>query len=777
MRIHVCCIALTAALLAPLTPHARANESVADEPVARPAASPYAGHVVVRVAPTTPEQLAGVQAIAAGVISDRIGLGPIEVYLHRDRLVDLRSLGLNPEVLVEDLQARVDAQMADLADENARRAARLNSPQAVRAAVSPHDIRLWDSYRSRVNVDQHLFDLAAAYPSLATVQQIGTSVEGREIYAILISAPDTAQNPRAQRKVVQWNGTQHAREWISPMTVLYLADQLLAQSTSDPRIAGLLQTTEFAIVPISNPDGYVYSWTNYRLWRKNRSDNGGGRFGVDLNRNWSYQWGGTGSSGNTNSDTYRGPAPFSEPETTAVSDLALSFGARFAGGIDYHSHGQLILWPWGYAFAAVLPEPDRSIITGISIDMAGAILDHGGVAYSPQKATDLYPADGTADDWYQGATPGFGLTIELRTTNAFDPPRDEIMACAIENLAAALLFAEGVTQPVRIEPTAPIPAAATAGLPVTIEARILDAMGTVDTASPTLHVRYAGAASETSIPMVSTGPSTYAAQFIPTSDRGRTTVRVTAASTGGTLTSLPATGSYGITTLRPGFATLFADDFETDTGWTVGSADDDATAGLWARGNPATAPNNPVTDTTPNGTLCYVTGLAIGDDVDSGYTRLVSPEIALPTLAGDTLLAADLWRRISTTEPMLVELAPDGTEDWTTALVFWPTDANWHRQTLRVNDFITPLNSFRVRFSAMDISSDSTIESAVDGVEVLYAFETSPADVNGDGVVDNGDIGAFIAFFLAGNLAVDFNGDGVVDNGDIGAFITAFLIG
>jgi hypothetical protein len=52
-----------------------------------------------------------------------------------------------------------------------------------------------------------------------------------------------------------------------------------------------------------------------------------------------------------------------------------------------------------------------------------------------------------------------------------------------------------------------------------------------------------------------------------------------------------------------------------------------------------------------------------------------------------------------------------------------------------------------------------------------------PADTNGDGVLDNGDIGTFISLFLAGDLAADLSGDGVLDNGDIGTFISLFLGG
>ncbi len=750
--------------------------AVADEPITPKLDSPYQGCLVVRVSPSTADQLARVEALAVSTLSERVGLGPIEVIVHRDNLNALRDLGLEPQTLVEDLQSGVDAQRADIDHERAARAARILNPLLARAAGSPHDIRFWDNYRDRGEIEAYLFALAAAYPDLATMQQIGTSVEGHAMWAILISSPDSPENPRDRRAAVVWNAAQHAREWITPTTALYFADQLLQRSSSDPRVTGLLDTIEFAIVPITNPDGYEYTWTTERFWRKNRRDNGNGSHGIDLNRNWSYEWGGTGSSGSSSSDIYRGPNPFSEPESTALSNLALSFGDRFSGGIDYHSSGQLLLWPWSYAYWAVLPEPERTIISDLSIDMAGAILESGGLPYHPQKSTDLYAAAGNTLDWYQGATPGYGLSLELRT-NVFDPPREHVMACAIENFPSALLFAEGVTQAVRIRPTAPIPPFAEAGTSLTIEARILNALGTLDPASPMLHVRSPGSAEEISIPMVSTGTATYAAEILPHGTQGRTSVRITAASTFGEVVSFPVTGSVEITTLTENTQTLFADDFETDLGWDVGSPDDDATSGLWERGDPGLDVRHPQTDTTPDGTDCYVTGLSANNDVDHGYTRLVSPSIAIPHGAGDILLSVDLWRNVSTTDPSLVELAPDNSEDWSTAYIFWPTTAGWHRHSLRVNDFILPQGSFRVRFTAMDIPTGRTVEMAVDGVEILYAPTPSLADLNDDGYLDHGDIRIFVTLYLDRDLAVDFNTNGLLDSGDITAFISAFLLG
>ena len=735
--------------------------------------SPLEGEVVVSVTPENEHQLRLIDRLATSLWSERLGLAPVEIQLPADRLDDLRAAGLAPRVLIDDVPALIERERAEIERVRAREGHRF-SELGARSNAAAHDIAFWDTYRDRLEIENYLFGLASAYPDLTTLQQIGTSVEGTPIWALLITAPDSAEHPRASRPAVQWNAAQHAREWISPMTVLFLADRLLAESESSPRVAGLLETTEFAIVPIVNPDGYDYTWTNYRFWRKNRRDNGDGTHGVDLNRNWSFEWGGTGSSGSTSSDTYRGISPMSEPETAAVSALALSYGPRFAGGIDYHSYGRLILWPWGYDTQAVLPEPERTIITDLSIDMAGAIDSATGEPFTPGKATDLYPADGTADDWYQGATPGYGLTIELRT-NKFDPQREHVLPSALEHWPAALRFAEGVSQPLRIEPTADLPVLAEPLTPTTIEARFLDALGTLDGTSPTLHALLPGETSTQAIPMTLVAPDTYTADITPTDRRGRITYYLSAQSNAGQTVTYPASGHATLSVRTQQSQTILDDDFESDQGWTT---EGDATTGTWTRGDPGADANHPPADTSPTGTNAFVTGLTPGVDVDGGVARLVSPALAVPARAGDLILTADLWRsNAPSTDPLIVEVEADASGEWVPVLADFGRTGDWRTVSVRINDHIAPSATFRVRFSIDDRPTGDIIEGAVDEVEIVLAPSASPADLNGDGVIDNGDIAAFVIAFLATDPSADFNADGVVDNGDIGAFVTVFLLG
>jgi hypothetical protein len=239
------------------------------------------------------------------------------------------------------------------------------------------------------------------------------------------------------------NAGQHAREWISPAVVVFVAEELLKQYDQDERITSLLDRVELVLIPVVNPDGYEYSWTDDRLWRKNRRVNGDGSFGVDLNRNWPYAWGGTGSSGDPDSSVYRGPAPLSEPESSAVASYIESL-ARAAAHIDFHSYGQLVLYPWTHTCSTV-PEEDLSAFVRLAEEMADAIWSVHGMYHEPKQGCRLYIHSGTMLDW--GYAAGlWSISIELRPAKGvpgeFELPPDQIIPTAQENLEAVLVLAE-----------------------------------------------------------------------------------------------------------------------------------------------------------------------------------------------------------------------------------------------------------------------------------------------------------------------------------------------
>src|SRR5262249_11263007 len=177
----------------------------------------------------------------------------------------------------------------------------------------------FQTFRRGNEISDYLDALAQQFPDLAETSVIGQSLEGRDMRMIRISGPDTEWKPKDARPAFVIDGTQHAREWIAPMTVMFAIDRLLRQYDSDDRIQAVVNAVDFYFVPLVNPDGYEFTWASDRYWRKNRRVNMPRCEGVDLNRNWSVGWGGNnGSSADPCSDVYRGTDPWSEPDAVAV---------------------------------------------------------------------------------------------------------------------------------------------------------------------------------------------------------------------------------------------------------------------------------------------------------------------------------------------------------------------------------------------------------------------------------------------------------------------------
>ncbi|XP_066953172.1 carboxypeptidase B1-like isoform X2 [Macrobrachium rosenbergii] len=202
----------------------------------------------------------------------------------------------------------------------------------------PRNSITFSSYMTFSQMSSYLETLQAKHPSKVRVDEVGKSFENRPIYRVRITN-NIGNN--IKKKVVFIDGGIHAREWVSPPAAFYAIEKLIANTK-------LTKSIEWQIIPMLNPDGYVYTWNQNRLWRKNRSPSSV-CVGVDLNRNFGYQWGGLGTSSYPCSDLYRGPSAFSEPESRALRDAMLPLDGRVKAYITFHSYGQYILYPWGYS--------------------------------------------------------------------------------------------------------------------------------------------------------------------------------------------------------------------------------------------------------------------------------------------------------------------------------------------------------------------------------------------------------------------------------------------
>ncbi len=325
--------------------------------------------------------------------------------------------------------------------------------------------RVPDHFRSYDEVLAQLEAFAAQYPQITHLEAIGPAwgtiyalpgYPRHNLWALKIS--DAAAVDEME-PVVVYVGGQHAREPAGVEITLGIAAALLAGYGTDPQVTGWVDAHETWIVPLVNPDGH---WCCRELewpgWRKNVRDNDqSGDItdpwgdeqqwywpdGVDLNRNHGWQWGGAGTSHDPLEEVYCGPEAFSEPESGALRDfLARELPALL---VDYHSYGELVLWPFGYDDST--QAPDNELLGEIGAAVAECIPSWAGPgpSYRPEQANQLYPASGTLCDWAYGELNAFALTIE--TCTVLYPDEDELMHAVSGNVIGALRLQERLDGP------------------------------------------------------------------------------------------------------------------------------------------------------------------------------------------------------------------------------------------------------------------------------------------------------------------------------------------
>ena len=250
---------------------------------------------------------------------------------------------------------------------------------------------------------------------------VGKSVLGADIYALVVG------NATAERAVYVQGGL-HAREWISPASILGTLHILAEKPTA--AMVDMLKNVALYVVVMANPDGYDYSITTNRMWRKNRNPNTNVDTsmcprdmgsGVDLNRNWGSHWAGADGDVSPCSNAYRGASAFSEPETAALRDFVLKLvELHYLGAaVDFHSYGQLIMRQpgWTPGVAPVVSDAVQQAQQAIGERMRDAVVYNGGPAYTVESAAKLYPVGGSADDWFYTKAESeqhVGMAVELR---------------------------------------------------------------------------------------------------------------------------------------------------------------------------------------------------------------------------------------------------------------------------------------------------------------------------------------------------------------------------
>jgi hypothetical protein len=285
--------------------------------------------------------------------------------------------------------------------------------QTQRAAIQQAGgYEVYRSFDEPGGIRDEMYQLARDNPQLLKLEVLGHTHQGRE-YIALKMTQGARDVPDGTRPAVLYVATHHAREWISTEVARRLLHWYVDQwRANNKQVKQLLKNVELWFVLVHNPDGYQYTFDTERLWRKNLRDNDGNGIintndGVDPNRNYDEHWNfdNEGSSSLFPSETYRGPAPESEPETQALVSLFNRVPFRFA--ISYHSFGQLLLYSQGWQ--TLTPSADDPIYVALT----GTDANPAVPGFNPGVGADLYTTNGEFTDWAHAERGTLAWTPEL----------------------------------------------------------------------------------------------------------------------------------------------------------------------------------------------------------------------------------------------------------------------------------------------------------------------------------------------------------------------------
>lgn len=696
----------------------------------------------VQDAPTTslPASLVRVDLSAQGQLEQLLRLGMDIPHVHQGAqqaqviadkgdLDQLSRLGVPYEILVDDLEAWYAARLAG-SHQNLQAGSGYGS-----SLMPPFGQGSMGGYWTYDQVTSVLDQIAASHPSLvAPKQSIGTTIEGRQIWMVKVSDNPGIDEPEPE---VRLDSLHHAREPEGMQASLWFLLYLIEEYGIDPMATYLVNEREIYFVPVVNPDGYVYnqqqSPNGGGLWRKNRRNSGGGSFGVDLNRNYPYEWGfdSVGSSGDPNSQIYRGTGPASEPEIQAM--VAFIQAREFKTALSIHTYSNLWISPWGYdeIYPANFAEFE---------EIGLLATEFNGYVHGPAWTT-LYTANGNTNDFDFGSEGILSWTPEIgNSTDGFWPIQSRIVPLAEENLIAMqrTALAAGAwirAEAIDLQPQGDGDDFAEPGESVRLAVGLrnsglapggpIDA--TLSSTSPyvTITVGSASTPSLNNFSSVNLSPD-LELQLAPGTPFGTQVGVIVSVTEGGLTTDTLIQFDVGEPVIVASF------DFEAvgNQGWTVGNPND-ASTGTWTRGDPIATAAQPGDDHTPNGDTCWFTGQgsqngSLGEnDVDGGTTTLVSPIIDVDGL-GEPKLSYWRWYSNNTGSAVddifQVDLSSDGGASWVSAETLGPNGPDsvggWIQKELTITDFVAATSQMRVRFLASDLGSGSIVEAALDDVLV-----------------------------------------------------------
>jgi len=384
----------------------------------------YEGYQVFRITPETEEQLAVLREWGNDPHfdfweeTDKLGR-------HATVMVPPKQLGklqstlakfsIQAHVVNENVQRSVDAERAEI-------------EQITKTSGKRFEYNTFNRYESIID---ELEEMKRRCPEGFTCEtyDIGMSTEDRALRVFKISAIGGGQ-----RQGVWMDSLIHAREWIAGSTVLKIMDNFLSNYGTDRDTTYMLDTYDWYFLPVMNPDGYINSWDEFRLWRKNMrpphpDDWINQCYGVDLNRNYDIYWMNDGTTDIPCLDNYGGPGPASEPETVAVQAEAMRLGNDLIAWVSVHSFSYLWLTPWGNTdddWECDIPADyeDMMNVTRATAVATGRTHGSGPWEYG-SCCTVLYAASGSTMDYVKArAGVKYTFTPELRGDNFIISPAE-----------------------------------------------------------------------------------------------------------------------------------------------------------------------------------------------------------------------------------------------------------------------------------------------------------------------------------------------------------------
>ena len=383
------------------------------------------------------------QLAALGIETDHGNYTPgrsLETVLSNDELLLVQQSGFVTEILVADVKAwyRNGVREQTAVGRNNNCDTEPYQPQQFPEPAN-YTYGSMGGYHTYAELLAVLDDMALKFPNLITVKNTISDTllthEGRPLWWVRIS--DNPAQDEGEPELL-YTSLHHAREPNSASQMLYYMWFLLENYETDPMVQYLVNEGALYFIPCINPDGYLYNESTDPqgggLWRKNRRQNANGSFGVDLNRNYGYQWGydNIGSSTNQNSETYRGLAAFSEPETRLVRDFCLAHNFRFV--LNYHTFSNLLIYPYAYNNETADPA---------FVSYANLFTRDNGYVSGTTRGVLNYDVNGSSDDWMHAETGAYSFTPEVGPASwGFWPLPNEIdglnKANVWANLASAL---------------------------------------------------------------------------------------------------------------------------------------------------------------------------------------------------------------------------------------------------------------------------------------------------------------------------------------------------